>query len=67
MPIHSQQISAPLGSYGHALHIFWRILMGSKSDTLDENGAFLLSSWGKPHKLHQRQVGYFPTFLGSNC
>ncbi|KAJ9481681.1 hypothetical protein VN97_g11784 [Penicillium thymicola] len=25
------------------------------SDTLDENGAFLLNSWGKPRKLHQWQ------------
>jgi hypothetical protein len=48
MPIYSQRIFAPRESYGHAPHIFWRVSMGSKSDTLDENGAFLLSSWGKP-------------------
>lgn len=53
MPIHSQRISAPQEGYGHALHIFWPVSMGFKSDTLDENGAFLLNSWGKPHKLHQ--------------
>ncbi|OQD91417.1 hypothetical protein PENSOL_c054G09568 [Penicillium solitum] len=49
------RISAPQEGYGHALHIFWPVSMGFKSDTLDENGAFLLNSWGKPHKLHQWQ------------
>lgn len=67
MPIHSQRIFAPQEGYGHALHIFWPVSIGFKSDTLDENGVFLLNSWGKPRKLHQWQVGYFPTFLGFNC